>query len=290
MTTFLSSFIEVPRLIFILLRDSLTKIEFYKKVYSNFTGFGVRYIFVLIFVSTTISSIVIMQKIEPVKAYLSNRLALNNVTLTLDNILKNWEVFSFSSGTIHTDTNETIMINGENGKAIVAVDPEDKIIGTQKKDIPIVFGKSKLIISLGEAVNRGAPISFDYTNIFGADSGNIIIDSEYVLELLKKYVSYYNTALIYLLTPFMVLFNFFTLLAEKIMMIIIVYFALRMFAGEKPSFKSAFRVVMFSSGLSAMLLPLAIFSETLGLIANLSQIWTSFLIISAISSIRKLRQ
>jgi hypothetical protein len=286
MTTFLSSIYDSTKLLFRLLIDSLSSKDFYTRVFKEFSGYGLKYIFTLMYISTVIVTLVIILQIEPLKQYLNSRIVTNNATLVLDNVLKNWEIFTYNGQTIESDNEEPIMIKGVNGKILVAVDPKDEIAGNIKKDIPLIFGKSKLLIGISQGSGSSNHMTFDYINFFGNSASSVIVDSEFVLEQFKKYVRYFDKVLIYIIMPFMLILNFFALLLEKMLMVAIVYFGLTSFAGAKTSVKSAIRMVMFSCGLSAFLLPFALISDSVGYIANLSQLWTTILIVLSITSLR----
>jgi hypothetical protein len=282
MTTFLLNISNTITILFRILIDSCKSKNFYTKVLREFSGYGFRYIFTLMYISTVIVTIIIIFQMEPIKQYLTNRVVTNNSTLILDGILKDWESFTYNGKIIESDKDEPIMIKAKNGKVLVAVDSKDEIAGNIKKDIPLIFGKSKLQIAMTKSGDAANHISFGYSNFLGNSTTNIVIDSEFILQQFKKYINYFDRVLIYIVMPLTLIFNLFALFFERLLMIGIVYFGIFSFASKHASVKSAIRIVMFSCGLSALIIPYALIYPFAATLAGIVQLWTSILVVMSI--------
>lgn len=284
MTTFLSNLQDSILILFKLLKLSLTDSNFYKDVLTKFSGYGLKFVFVLIYIGTIGASIILTFRLEPIKEYARTKTVTSNATIIIDSIIKNWETFYFDGRFIKSHSSEPIIIKTPANKPIIAIDDNDTLTGSARKNIPIIFTKSKLLLGSGESSSGGHQVSLDYQNIFGDQK--LTLDSEYVLSAIKEYIDYFDKIIIFVFTPIMVLLNLVTLLLEKILMTIIVFFTLKLFLGIETTIKSSIRVVLFSCGVSALLMPFSIIWGTIGLISNLLQFWTSILIILAITNMQ----
>ncbi len=268
-----------------LLKLSIISPRFYSRVYSDFTGYGLRYIFVLCFIGTIFTSIFIMTKLTTIDDYFETKKITNSTTYAIDYVLNHWQTFDYNGSTISCDQEEPVILNGNNGKPLLAIDAEDKISGSIKKTIPIIFGKSKLMINLVFAGENTQQFSYEYIYIFGTSKK--VIDSAEIIKLSKDYMDYLEDVYIIVGIPIMLLVNFFTIIFEKILMTLMVYFAFRTFVSQKATMKSSIRTVAFSSGVAAVLQPLTILSSIFGMISGFMQLWTSFLIIYSIIKMKK---
>lgn len=285
MTTFLLSITDSLKTLLTLLKLSLTSSEFYKKIYSQFSGIGFRYIFTLCFIGTIIFGVFVLNRINPVIKYFETRIVTNKITEVIDVAINNWQPITYDGTKIISDETEPVVIQGTN-KVLIAVDAEDKLSGSVKKTIPIVFGKTKLFFSLNQDKNNSGNYEFqyNYSDLFG--SSKKIIDSDELINLIRSYIGYFDKIFIFIIMPLILILNIATLIFEKALLIVIVYFSLRTFVDSKSTIKAAIRIVAFSCGLSALLLPIATLFPGIGIIANATQLWTSFLIMYAITSMR----
>ncbi len=286
MTTFLLSITDSLKTLLTLLKLSLTSSEFYKKIYSQFSGIGFRYIFTLCFIGTIIFGVFVLNRINPVIKYFETRIVTNKITEVIDSAINNWQPITYDGTKIISEETEPVVIQGTN-KVIIAVDAEDKLSGSVKKTIPIVFGKTKLFFSLNQDKNNAGNYEFqyNYSDLFG--SSKKIIDSDELINLIRSYIGYFDKIFIFVIMPLILILNIATLIFEKALLIVIVYFSLRTFVDGKSTIKAAIRIVAFSCGLSALLLPIATLFPVIGTIANATQLWTSFLIMYAITSIKR---
>ncbi len=285
MTTFLLRLKDNIKILFTFIKLSLTSTEFYKKIYSEFTGIGFRYIFTMSFIGALIFGVLVLNRISPIINYFETRVVTNKLTEVIDSAINSWETITYDGTRIISEEPEPIIIKGTN-KTIIAVDTEDKLSGSVKKTIPIIFGKTKLFFNFNQDKSPDGKYEFqyNYSDLFG--SSKKIIDSEELVSLIRNYIGYFDKVFIFVMMPLILILNIATLAFEKALLILIIYFALRTFVSNASTMKSAIRIVAFSCGLSALLLPIATLFPAIGTIANIAQLWTSFLIMYAITSMR----
>lgn len=287
MTTFLSDIFDSFKKLLLLLGQSLTSPHFYQNVFFNFSGYGIKFLFTLSYIASVIVVILLIQKIEPLKTYFETRKVTTSATLVVDTIVNNWESFEYDGKYISNDNAEPTIITGPNKRALVAVDAKDQLAGSIKKNIPIIFGKSKLILATGDTLTGDHQISLDYRDVFGNIEGKLSVNAELIINMLAEYCKYLDKMLIYIFFPTLILLNLFTISIEKILMVLMLYLVLRLFVNLKTTVKSVIRLIAFSCGSTALLLPLAFVSEIFGQVANISNIWTSFLIIYFLTTLKK---
>ncbi len=268
------------------LKLSIISPKFYSKVYSDFTGYGLRYVFILSFIGTITASIFIMTKLTAIRNYYDTRIISNAQVASIDYILSRWQAFDYNGSTISSTESEPIILTTENNKqSIIAIDAEDKMSNSVKRTIPIVFGKSRLIINLAFSGENSQQFSYDYANIFGTSKKTI--DREEITKLLKEYMDYVEPIYILIGIPLILALNFGSLIFGKILMVLIVHFVFKTFVNPKNSIKATVRVVAFSIGVAALLQPLSVISSGLGVISSISQLWTSLLVTFTILKMRR---
>ena len=286
MTTFLLDICDGAKRLVELLKLSLVSSEFYKKVYSQFVGLGLRYIFTLCFIGTVASGAVMIARFHPIVTYFETRAVSNKITSIIDSTINSWHTITYDGVKIISDEKDPIMVKGAD-TVIIAIDAEDKLTGAVKKTIPIVFGRTKLFFNFNTTKESSGnyQLQYEYSGLFG--SSKKLIDSEELVSLIKSYIEYFDKIFILVVIPVMILLNLATLIFEKALMVVIVYFALKTFVNKQSSMKSAIRIVAFSCGISALLLPMTIVFPIFGTFANAGQLWTSFLIMHAITSMKR---
>lgn len=286
MTTFLNNIIDSTKKLVTFLIYSLTKPDFYKDIIIHFKGYGFRFIFTLTFIGSVISSLVIFNSLIISKKYFETREPTNNITKNIDHILNSWEDISYNGYSIKSDSDEPKYILGLNKKILVAVDPKNTLKGDDRKKIPLIFGESVLTVNIPVMKDYSSTqLPYKYDAIFG--NAQTLVDSEKLFNILKSHVNYLDKIYIYALLPLNIAINIITIFLEKLLMIAIIYMVVKSYIKSGDSVKIAFRLVSFSCGLTALLLPFALYSVYIGYIINFSQLLTSFYVIYAISSMRK---
>lgn len=276
MTTFLYNLKASSIKIFVLLKLSLTSSAFYKDVYNTYSGTGLKYVFTFSFLGTLIASILILVKLSPVLNYFEDRVVRTPLTASIDQILNQWQPIFYDGISISASEEEPVLLKGTNNKTLVAVDAEDKLPGTIKKNIPLIFGKTKLLFNIQQG-EGSQQFSYDYINLLGNSRKEI--NSEELISLIKNHLKYFDQIYIFLLFPLMVGLNFFALLLEKALTVLILFFAIKMLAKTKQPMKASIRTLAFASGMPALLLPLHFNS-----LVHIIELWCGFLIFKALTS------
>lgn len=286
MTTLLSNFKDSTRKLFLFLFYSLTKPQFYKDILKDFKGYGFRFIFTLTFIGTLFTSVILVNKLAITKLYFENKVPTNMLTENIENILGRWEDIRYNGYSISSENDDVSYISGPSGKSIIAVDANDVLKGDKRNEIPVIFGSKTLLLNLPLISSSATQIPYEYQTILGSQER--IITADTLFNLMKKYVFYIDKIFIYMVFPLSILLNLVMLISEKIFMTLIIYLVLRSYVkSNKKLFQTSIRLVAFSCGLTALLLPVVFMSKYIGYIINISQLVTSFYIIYAISSSRQ---
>jgi len=287
MTRFLLYLIDQFKKLLELTKLSLTSAEFYKKLYLEFSGFGLYFLFTLSFLGSTLTSLILLMQISPIFTYFDNRIVTNRLTANIDAIISNWDPLTYNGLTIDVTSPEPIFLKGIENKVLIAIDPSDQLKGSIKKEIPIVFGKSKLQLNFIKTQQDSffkVQNDFEYPKIFG-DSKRII-DSNELVKSVKAIEPIFNSVYIFVFFPILAITIFVLTLLEKSLMVLVVYFALKTFVDPNAKMKASIRMVAFSAGAAAFLFPLTLVSEAIGSISNIAQLWAAFLIIHTITTLK----
>ncbi|MDX1923683.1 MAG: hypothetical protein SFT91_00355 [Rickettsiaceae bacterium] len=268
------------------LKDSLISEEFYRNLYLSYPGYGIRFVFSLGYISSIIVTIFLLYKTQSIQDYFETKIVTNQETSIIDNILSNWQIFYYNGTNIVSEEEEPVMIQGSKKQILVAIDPQDQLIGSVRRNIPIIFGKTKLLVGISDSVMGARHVPIEYSEIFGKTNTSLLIDSDLISKIGREYSESFKKILVYIFFPVHVFVNLFTLLLEKTLIIFIAYFTINTFLEPKPTVKSATRLVMYSCGAYAFLLPLSIISNVFVVLAKISQIWTVCLMIYSLSQIK----
>ena len=224
--------------------------KFYFDVITKFKGYGIKYVFTLIFLGSFASIIFFIYNVQPLYQYFDKRSISSKESMVLDHLFKNWQSFEYDGQKIINPGEEVIYLK-YNNKTFIAIDAENKLTGSEKSSIPIIFSRSRILFnfsSYSEKIGSSEYMtSAEYKSVFGREAR--VITSEYMFDLVKNYLKFFDKAIIYGVFPMVAVINFIVIFVEQSLNIFIVFFALKYFAEKFASFKTAARVVFLSSGI-----------------------------------------
>ncbi len=265
-----------------LLMQSLVSPSFYQDVYFKYSGYGMNFILVCIYTSSLLVTLFMINKIQNIQNYFDTKIVTNYETSILDTILSNWQVFYYNGTNIYSDDSELVMIKGSHAHIIAAIDPNDELSGSVKQNIPIIFTKTKLLIGVQDNIFGAKHIPIEYSEVFGKSHKTIIVNQELIANIGKIYATSLMRLMIYIFFPLYTLLSFLAFFIDRSLLILIVFFIAKILFPNKSDLKSCIRLVMFSGGFYAFFFPLSILSHAFGTMAQLSQFWTSGIIIYAL--------
>lgn len=253
-TIFLPVFLWI-RALFNQLWLSVSSIKFYQDVYLFYRGYGIKYLFVVVFLSSLIYGISIFNYLLTLKSYFNNSNSSTN-TSTIDYILKQLPEIYYDGKKIVVNQEEPISILDENNNKIAVIDTKNQLAAIDKKRIPILLSSEYVSFATVEITDkRKDNFIIKYSQLFNSTP------EELTQESIKKYfIQMLNQApriFIYILMPLLIILRFCSILFEKFFIILIVYL-LTNFSGLKSSIKTCCRSVLFTCGVPILLQPLII--------------------------------
>ncbi|KJV78611.1 MULTISPECIES: DUF1189 family protein [spotted fever group] len=267
------------------LRLSISSIEFYKDVYKNYQGYGIRYVFTLSFIPSIIYCIFILNYIITLKDYF-NGIQSSKVTANIEYVINQLPEIKYNNSNISVEEVEPIYLYSKNNNKIVVIDTKNQVSNKEKSKIPFVLEENKLKINLIVAnTKKNFPSTVNYSEIFKQNEGIL------TPEIIKKYFAdnllYAPNLFIYFGMPAIILFWFVTFLLERSIIVLLVY-SLANLLTTKTSIQTSIRLVMFSSGVPIILQPIIIILiPELSILLQLLQMFTTCLVFVAIWQINK---
>ena len=251
---------------------SVSSTDFYRDLYFKYQGYGIKYITMIISLTSIIYAILFMNNIITIRNYLetSGGEEMNPVEF----MLKDWPDLQYDGKTISREDDVTpVYISSKDGYKIAVIDSTGKLNKSELQKVLIVFVQDKVIIHLSsddsDSKDGSNNVVFTYDKIFGADPA--VINREYIktflLERLKKI-----GALVFLLAlPVLIAVRVGIHVLRNLFSIVILYMIL-WWLRKSPTVASASRIVFFTSApaecispalllISPVLLPVAIFVE-----------------------------
>ncbi|BDU60729.1 hypothetical protein FLA4_11390 [Candidatus Rickettsia kotlanii] len=264
---------------------SISSIEFYKDVYKNYQGYGIRYVFTLSFIPSIMYCIFILNYIITLKDYF-NGIQSSKVTANIEYIINQLPEIKYNNSNISVEEVEPIYLYSKNNNKIVVIDTKNQVSNKEKSEIPFVLEENKLKINLIVANTKKNFLStVNYSEIF--KQNDVILTPEIIKKYFADNLLYAPNLFIYFGMPAIVLFWFVTFLLERSIIILLVY-SLANLLTTKTSIQTSIRLVMFSSGVPIILQPvIIILIPELSMLLQLLQMFTTCLVFVAIWQINK---
>ncbi|MEG8230714.1 DUF1189 family protein [Candidatus Rickettsia tasmanensis] len=264
---------------------SISSIEFYKDVYKNYQGYGIRYVFTLSFIPSIIYCIFILNYIITLKDYF-NGIQSSKVTANIEYIINQLPEIKYNNSNISVEEVEPIYLYSKNNNKIVVIDTKNQVSNKEKSKIPFILEENKLKINLIVANTKKNFLStVNYSEIF--KQNEVILTPEIIKKYFANNLLYAPNLFIYFGMPAIILFWFVTFLLERSIIVLLVY-SLANLLTTKTSIQTSIRLVMFSSGVPIILQPvIIILIPELSILLQLLQMFTTCLVFVAIWQINK---
>ncbi|WP_341755811.1 DUF1189 family protein [Candidatus Tisiphia endosymbiont of Ptychoptera albimana] len=284
MTTKLLSVFSWFTTLFHQLRLSISSINFYQDVYRSYTGYGIKYIFTVSFISSLIFCLFIFNYLLALTDYFTENRSTKSTT-TIEYILKQLPEIYYDGSKILVDQDEAIYLLDENGNKIAVIDSKNQLPYSEKIKVPILFSSNNITLTTIEITDKKkSAFSIGYSKLFTSDQK--ILTEEVIKKHFSRILTQAPKVFIYILMPIMIVFRFVTILFEKSFIIILVYLLTNYF-GPKSSWQTCTRIVLFSSGVPILLQPIiVIFLPELSGMVFFIQMFAYFLLFLGMLQIR----
>ncbi len=286
MTTTLSlRFLGAIKTLAMILWLSVSSKKFYYEVYKYYRGYGLRYLFTLSFISSVIYCLFLFHELLTIKGYLHTA-PHSPVTAQLEYIIKDLPDIHYNGKSIFIEGENPIFLYDKIGRMVAVIDHKDKLSYAQKEEATIVFTSTKILISIVESPGRKhSKIPINYSTIFGTQSK--LLTQDEIKGTLALLFNSMPTIFIYMGMPLLVLLRFISVLLEKSLLILLIYF-LTGFFGPTTTIKDCIRLISFACGTNALIQPVIILIvPQLSGILWLIQSWAIFLLLGGVLQARK---
>lgn len=259
---------------------SMSSINFYKDVYKNYQGFGIKYLFTICFITSVIYSMFILSYILNLQRYFNEGYQSKN-TENIDYIISQFPDIQYNNGKIFIEEEQPIYLYSQNKNKIVAIDTENQLNQDERNKIPIILTSNRIILNLVEVTTqKKLTTNVEYNKIFDLEPK--IINVEVIKRFCANSLAKIPNNFIYLGVPIIIAFWFVTFLFEKSFIMLLIYILTNL-SGFTTSVKTCIRLVIFASGIPVLLQPiltllLPVFSDLVLLV----QMFTTSLLFMAL--------
>lgn len=263
---------------------SVSSVKFYVYIFNKHRDYGVRYIVNLALISALICIIGFFYKIHELERAFKGEI-VDNLFKKIDYILKQIPDLEFDGQNITNNYPEAFIIKNQLDKPVLAIDPQNNMLPREREKLDLTVTKDKLIIKLADSTN----LPIELKQLFGKN--NSLITYDLTKQLIASMLASSYRVLTYIVFPLMVILVIINSFLDKALLILALFFVMRVVSKEKISMKSMIRLSMYSSGIYALFqLIFVFFLPNYRLIIWLVQSWTSILIILALLTINGKRK
>ncbi|HJD63150.1 MAG TPA: DUF1189 domain-containing protein [Rickettsia endosymbiont of Degeeriella rufa] len=266
---------------------SISSIEFYKDVYQKYHGYGIRYLFIVSFISAIIYCIFILNYLITLKDSF-NGIKQTKTTDNIEYIINQLPEMQYATSRILVKDEEPIYLYNKNNDKVAVIDTKNQVSIREKSKIPFVIEADKLTINFAiDSTKRSFPRTINYSSLF--DQSQMTLTPEIIKKYFADNLMHLPNLFIYLGMPAIILFWFVAFFLERSIIILLVCVAFILLF-NKVSVQDATRLVMFSSGVPILLQTVVPFVPVLGTILQILQIFTTGLLFIAIWQVNKNRK
>ncbi|KAF8818360.1 hypothetical protein [Rickettsia endosymbiont of Cardiosporidium cionae] len=218
---------------------SVSSTIFYQKIYTNYHGYGFKYLLNITAISLIILFVPIIQIFHSsgIDEYLSHNTISNYTTKNIDFILEQIPEMNFNGKIISNSSNnndEIKYIYDLENKPILVIDTGSKLSQQEKYKIPIIFNRETIKFNLNlinlentkyTQINSMLGIDksyeLDYKTIFYINKG--IINKKLIKEYLATLLNAVSKSLIYMAMPAMTLITLMHNIYENIVTFLFIF-------------------------------------------------------------------
>lgn len=261
---------------------SISSVTFYNDIRTKYTGYGIKYIFIICTVSSLIYSISLLKDIERLHKYF-----VDDSNKEVEHIFTQIPDIKYDGQAVTTNITLPHVIYDLHMRKFAVIDLDGTLSRDERIKIPIVLTKKNIIISVVEmAAQKRDNITLDYATVFGSESRTLTATS--IKEYLAYLLNYSTRVFIYLLMPLLILARFVGLMLEKTLAVAVIYI-LSSAANKDSTAQTSCRLVMFASGFSVLVQPIInIVIPQFAYLAILTQIIPGVMLIMSLAQSKEL--
>lgn len=229
---------------------SVSSISFYEKVFDQYKGYGIKYIFTLAFIASFLSSLLFLSNIQEIRDYLRNK-SISKNTVYIDHVINQLPEIDYDGRSISIDQNTPLIIKGINNQTLVAIDHNSQLKKIERSKIPIIMNDKSVNINIldkkGEILKT---FTIKYVEILGNQPQILTNDRIrfYLFDMFNKV----PRAFIYIFFPIIFILIIINALRENLITIMTLYIFTRFFFSINTSLMKCIRVSLFASGVSVL--------------------------------------
>ena len=260
---------------------SVSSADFYRDLYSKYKGYGLKYITMIISITSIIYAILFMYNLNLIRAYLEP--GADQDGNPVEFILKDWPELQYDGKNLSSEDPTPVYLTTQAGIKLAVID----IAGNLKKDelqkVPLVFTKDKVILWLGtnNTENESGSTIMTYDKIFGTDS--LTIDHDFVKNFIFSTINQIGPLAFFIAVPILILVRLGIHIFRNLFGIVLLY-AILWWMRASPTIQSASRIILFSSGVAEFITPVVlIIDQPLMPITVFVEYWAVLLAMYAIA-------
>lgn len=286
MATILYNTLLKIKILLLHLHLSVTSANFYSDVYRLYKGYGLKYLFIILFISSTTYSTFLIYDINKLKNYFQHKNPSENTSL-IDYIIRQIPNISYDGNGISINQQDEpfIYLHNKYGNKIAIIDPQNKAPYADKVKLPIIFSNNKIIISWLNVDDKRTNFTVGYPTIFGNDTKHLT--QENIKEHLGVLLNRTSQLFVYFSIPILLIMQLVSVMLNRSITMIVLYL-LTNFFGLSTTIKQAMRLTLLSSGVVILVQPVII--NTMPQIIDiiwLLQIWINLLVFLGLTKVKK---
>jgi len=239
---------------------SVSSADFYSDLYNKYKGYGLKYITMIISLTSIVYAILFMYNLISIKNYLEQitiHEGAGQETNPVAFMLKDWPSLQYDGQIITSEDPTPVYITTLAGIKVAAIDPAGNLTKDQMQKVSLIFAKDKAILWLSSN-NKGDKqelnsIVLTYDKIFGTEPLTINHDfiASYMLNTLKQI----GPLAFCIAIPILMILRVIIHISRNLFSIILL-FGIFWWTKKKPTASSVTRIVFFSSGVPEVITPL----------------------------------
>lgn len=265
------------------LYKSISSTEFYREIYENYDGYGIRYNVILSFFAAFMATIILNNYGSNFAKYILNK---DNAASSLDYIINQFPEINYNGSEIIVANKEPIFITNTHGDRIILIDKLNKIDNAQKRNIPIILYSTKMVVQYN--AQDHSSFELEYRKFLGNEA--LKLNRSNIKDILISYSKKYTKIISFIIFPLLIFMLLFIHLFNELITVCILYVMFNLFA-NKSSIKTCIRLALFSDGVSFLCQPvITLLFPGLASIIWIIKIWANFLMIFSITKMTKMKK
>lgn len=239
---------------FRILRLSVSSAAFYRDLYSKYQGYGLKYITMVISITSIIYAILFMYNLNMIASYLAPDAAIDENPVEF--IIKDWPILQYDGKVITCEDATPVYLTNQKGIKLAAIDPAGNLTKDQIQKVPFVFLKDKVIVWLksGEQSSQKDinSFTFGYDKLFGKESRTI--DHDFIKSFILDNIKQVGPITFCIAIPILILLRMIIHILSHLQSMGLLYIIL-FWIRKKPDISSISRIVFFSSAAAELVTP-----------------------------------